>query len=425
MDLIIKWVLNQGVKGLTHQVVREPERTPVILFEVPAHQCDLPNTVLIYGHMDKQPPMTEAWAPGLHPRQPVIRNGKLYGRGGADDGYSAFAAITAIRALQDQGVSHPRIVVLIEGSEESGSPDLNHYLAKLSPGFGNVGLIVCLDSGCGNYDQLWVTTSLRGVMSATARIDVLQHGVHSGAASGIVPSSFRCMRVLLDHIEDSKTGQVLLKDLWVDIPKHRIEEAKSCAEVMGDGVFKEYPFVDGVKPVTSDRTEALLNKTWRPQLAVIGQDGIPIVSSAGNVIRAQTTLKLSVRLPPTKDPKEAVEIFKKHVESVKLPCDATVKLHVEASTGWNAPDPAAWLTDSLQKASKDFWGKPAVSFGEGGSIPFMGLLGRTFPNAQFMIVGLLGPDSNAHGPDESMDIAFAKNLSGAVAHVIFDMAHHK
>ncbi len=271
--VIVNWATAQGVRGLTHTVVHDKGRTPVIVFEVPAHKSALAETVLMYGHLDKQPPMAASWAPGLAPHTPVIRNGRLYGRGGADDGYSTFAAITAIKALQDQDAAHPRIVVLIEAAEESGSIDLDHYLERLDKTIGNVGLIVCLDSGCSNYEQLWVTTSLRGVVGVTVRVDVLEHGVHSGAASGIVPSSFRAIRALLDQLEDQATGRVLVPELHVQVPEYRVNEAKKCAEILGETVFSEFPWVKGVKPVTADGAEALLNKTWRPTMCVVGVDG--------------------------------------------------------------------------------------------------------------------------------------------------------
>lgn len=418
MKLIVDWVQKQGVKGLDVQVVKDEGRTPVVLFSVPANKCAVDQTILMYGHLDKQPPMTEAWAEGLHPHKPVIRDNKLYGRGGADDGYSSFAAITAIRALQDQDAAHPRIVVLIEASEESGSPDLNHYVERLSPQLGNVGLIICLDSGCGNYEQLWVTTSLRGVTAATLRVDVLKHGVHSGAASGIAPSSFRIIRHIMNELEDSETGRVKVPEMWVDIPEHRIAESKKCAEVLGKAVHAEFPFVDGVKPLSDDLLELVLNRTWRPTLCTTGVAGIPSVEDAGNVLRAQTTVKLSFRLPPTCDGARAAEGLARAVANVKIPHNAKVSFSGrEAANGWSAPQTDQWLLDAAEEASQTFWGKECIYMGEGGSIPFMGLLGRKFPRAQFLIVGCLGPQSNAHGPDEFMHIPFVKRLTAAVAYV--------
>jgi acetylornithine deacetylase/succinyl-diaminopimelate desuccinylase-like protein len=364
--LIVHWVLEQKVVGLTHRVVHEKGRTPVLLFEVPAHNCKLPESVLMYGHLDKQPPMTASWAPGMGPHTPVIRNGRLYGRGGADDGYSAFAAITAVKALQAQGASHPRIVILIEAAEESGSPDLDYYLAQLETAIGNVGLIVCLDSGCANYEQLWITTSLRGVVGATVRVDVLQHGVHSGAASGIVPSSFRCIRAILDQLEETATGRVLVPELHVEIPPHRVDEARRCAGILGDTVFSEFPWVEGVKPVAPEIHEALLNKTWRPTMCVVGADGahktvvsflrshvcpgIPALKDGGNVLRAQTTLKLSFRLPPTCDSEKAKKALAKAIASARVPCDGKITvLEVEGAAGWDAPASPPWLSASIEK----------------------------------------------------------------------------
>ena len=383
IKLIMDWILAQNVKGLSHQVVKDDGRTPVVLMDVPANNCETTTTVLMYGHMDKQPPMTEAWGEGLHPHTPVTRDGKLYGRGGADDGYSAFAAITAIKALQAQNASHPRIVVLIEAAEESGSPDLEHYIDRLSSDIGDVGLIVCLDSGCGNYEQLWVTASLRGVCGVKLRCDVLQHGVHSGASSGIVPSSFRAIRYILDQIEDAKTGKINVPEMWVDIPKHRIEESRKCAEVLGPALISDFPFVQGVKPVTDDLTELLLNKCWRPTMSTTGVDGVPTIEDAGNVLRAQTSLKLSFRLPPTCDAKAAAKGLESFVAKLDVPSNIKVTLDArEAAAGWNAPQTAQWLLDAAQDASQTFWGKDVVYMGEGGSIPFMGLLGRKFPKAQ-------------------------------------------
>lgn len=300
IELLLDWVRGQSVEGLSVNVVREQGRTPVILLEVPHTQGyhNQEETILLYGHMDKQPPLTEQWAAGLHPYTPVIRDGKLYGRGGADDGYSTFSAVLAVKCLQASGAPHPRISILIEAGEESGSPDLNHYLAQLKPRLGDVSLIICLDSGCGNYDQLWLTTSLRGVCNVTVKVGVMKSGVHSGSASGVVPSSFRGMRNILDALEDAKTGRVLLPELWVDIPPHRVEEAHKAASFLGPNVFAEFPLLPGVKLMHTELPELMLNRTWRPTLSYTGVDGIPSLSNAGNVLRAQTTLVLSFRLPP-------------------------------------------------------------------------------------------------------------------------------
>ena len=202
------WVEGKKLHGLKLEVIRLEGRTPVILFEVPATKTGSADTVLLYGHLDKQPEFN-GWRSDLGPWTPKYEDGKLYGRGGADDGYAVYASLAAIMALDAQGIPRPRCVGLIESCEESGSFDLPHYLQALKPRLGNVGLVVCLDSGAGNYDQLWLTTSLRGMVSGVLKVEILTEGVHSGDASGLVPSSFRIMRQVLDRLEDSKTGELL------------------------------------------------------------------------------------------------------------------------------------------------------------------------------------------------------------------------
>jgi acetylornithine deacetylase/succinyl-diaminopimelate desuccinylase-like protein len=269
-QLIADWCKKQPVKGLTVEIVEHAPRTPIIFMEVPATTPGSDDAVLLYGHLDKQPEMS-GWAEGLSPWTPVLRGDKLYGRGGADDGYAAFASLTAIAALQQAGIPHARLVIVIEASEESGSPDLPHYIEALAARIGKPSLVVCLDSGCGNYDQLWSTTSLRGLVGGTLSIEVLTEGVHSGDASGIVPSSFRVLRQLLTRLEDETTGRVKLPALHVDIPEQRIAQARTAAGVLKDEVWDKFPFAEGVRPVSTDLVELTLNRTWRPTLSVTGR----------------------------------------------------------------------------------------------------------------------------------------------------------
>jgi acetylornithine deacetylase/succinyl-diaminopimelate desuccinylase-like protein len=397
VDLIADWCRAQDVAGLQLEVVRLPGRTPVILMEIPGEVDD---TVLLYGHLDKQPPM-EGWDPDLGPWLPVLRDGKLYGRGGADDGYAAYASLTAIRALQLQGLPHARLVVLIEACEESGSTDLPAYIEALSTDgrLGTPSLVVCLDSGCGNYDQLWCTTSLRGMATGTLHVDVLTEGVHSGDASGIVPDSFRVLRGLLSRVEDEQSGRILLDELHVEIPEQREQQAAVAATQLGGAVESKFPFVEGVRPVVSDATQLVLQRTWSPTLTVTGQEGLPPLLSAGNVLRSGTRVKLSFRLPPTCDSGRAADRIKQVLEA-DPPHGARVHYEMEeACDGWDAPPVSDWLQAALEEASQAQFARPACFMGEGGTIPFMGMLGERFPDAQFMITGLLGPKSNAHGPN--------------------------
>src|SRR5690349_18835622 len=410
------WVESQGVKGLTIEVHELEGRTPIIFMEI---EGDASGTVLMYGHLDKQPAMV-GWEEGLGPWTPVLRDGKLFGRGGADDGYAIFATVAAIRTVQQQNLPHARIVVLIECCEESGSIDLPAYIDLLSDRIGTPGLVICLDSGCGNYEQLWMTTSLRGSIVGNLHVEVLTEGVHSGDASGIVASSFRIIRMILDRLEDASTGKLIPEWLHVEVPADRLEEAKATASVLGDEVWSKFPFLDGMQPVSKDPLELLLNRTWRPALSYIGQAGLPDLVQGGNVLRPKTSIKLSLRIPPSLDASDLERRMKDLLES-NPPYGARVTFEAEkGGAGWVAPKVAPWLEQSVEEASQAYFGKGAMTFGEGGSIPFMGMLGARYPTAQFLITGVLGPHSNAHGPNEFLDIEYAKKLPACVAKVLAD-----
>jgi acetylornithine deacetylase/succinyl-diaminopimelate desuccinylase-like protein len=414
--LIEGWCRKQPIAGLQLEVVRLPGRTPVILMEIPGEGSE---TVLLYGHLDKQPEMT-GWRQGLSPWQPIREGDKLYGRGGADDGYSSFASMAAIRLVQEQKLSHARCVVLIEACEESGSTDLPAYIEHLATRIGKPSLVVCLDSGCGNYDQLWMTTSLRGLVSGDLRVDILAEGVHSGDASGIVPESFRILRQLLSRLDDEQTGRVKIDGLQVQVPAERLKQARLTAEVLGDEVWNKFPFVPGARPVVTDKIEMILNRSWRPALSITGIDGLPPLESAGNVLRPYTACKISLRIPPRVDPGAAARVVKEALEK-DPPYGTRVAFEGEkASTGWDAPPLAQWLSSSVDRASRSYFGKPPMAIGEGGTIPFMGMLGEKFPDAQFLITGVLGPGSNAHGPNEFLHIPTGIRLTACVASVIAD-----
>ena len=418
VQLMRRWAEAHALPGMHVEVLRLPGRTPVLMIDVPGQVDDC---VLMYGHLDKQPEFT-GWSDGLEPWTPVLRDGKLYGRGGADDGYALFASLTALRTLQEQRVPHARAVILIEASEESGSPDLPQHMTALGDRIGSPTLVVCLDAECGNYEQLWATTSLRGNLIATLQAEVLTEGVHSGTASGVVPSSFRVLREILARVEDASSGAILIEDLNVPIPPDRRTQARAAADVLGTSVFEKFPMPPGMRPVSNDPYELLLNNTWRPTLSVTGADGLPATRSAGNVLRPATTLKLSFRLPPTMDAAKASNAVRGALER-DPPYGSSVTAKIEsAMAGWNAPAVAPWLEDSMQRASREFFGRDAMYMGTGGSIPFMGMLGERFPGTQFLITGVLGPKSNAHGPNEFLHIETGKRLTACVARVLADHA---
>lgn len=409
--------------GATLDIVRVGERTPVILIEVPGTgpRAD-DDTVLLYGHLDKQPEMV-GWEAGYGPWLPRLVGDKLYGRGGADDGYAMFGALTALAALRDQGVPHAHAIVLIEACEESGSYDLPFYVDHLAGRIGSPSLVVCLDSGCGNYEQLWLTTSLRGVVAGTLTVEILSEGVHSGHASGIVPSSFRIFRKLLSRLEDEETGAVRPEALYAQVPAERVAQARQAAAALGEVVRSEFPFVPGAGAVSDDLTELVLNRSWRPQFAVTGIAGLPPPGDAGNVLLPYTSAKLSLRLPPTLDAKAATETVRALLEA-EPPYGAKVTFAGQVgSSGWNAPPLAPWLGAALDKASHAAFGAPPAFIGEGGSIPFMAMLGEKFPAAQFVVTGVLGPHSNAHGPNEFLHIPTGRRITEVIAHVLAD--HHQ
>ncbi len=413
-QLAIDWLRRQAESDWRVHDLELPGLTPLILVEIPG---DSERTALLYGHLDKQPEM-EGWRQGYGPWKPVIEDQKLYGRGGADDGYAMFAAVAAIKAMRRQGLRHTRLVILIEFSEESGSPDLPPYLEKYADIIGHPDLVIALDSGTGDYDRLWSTTSLRGMQGCTVTVRTLKEAAHSGIASGIVPESMDIMRQLLDRLEDSTTGQVRLTELHASIPEIRLQQAKQAADILGLSMVEGLHPLPGLKPVCNDPLELILNNTWRPTLCVVGQDGLPPASRAGNVMRAYTSFKLSFRLPPPVN----CESVKAAIERALLtdpPYGAEVSVRFDqGGDGWQAPEPSPWLLEACDEASRTFYGHPAAYLGLGASIPFMDMLGRTFPQAQFLITGVLGPGSNAHGPNEFLHIPYAKKLTACVAHVL-------
>ena len=414
VEHMVRWCEAHALEGMALEVVRLPGRTPLILIDVPGEGDDC---LVLYGHLDKQPEMA-GWRDDLGPWTPKIEGDRLYGRGGADDGYAIYGSLAALGALHEQGIPHARCVVIIESCEESGSYDLPHYIEALRDRIGTPSLVVCLDSGCGDYDRLWCTTSLRGLAGGALSVEMLREGVHSGDAGGVVPSTFRILRRLLSRIEDERDGRIVVDSLHAQIPSERRAQAEEAASVLGERLYARLPFVDGAGPTTTDSVELVLNRTWRPALEIIGAEGLPDLGNAGNVARPVTTAKLSLRLPPTCDPQAAADTLRELLEA-DPPHGARVRFSPEhAAPGWEAPPVASWLDRAVRRASANYFGPDAVYMGEGGSIPFMGMLGEKFPRAQFLVTGVLGPESNAHGPNEFLHIPTGKRLTCCVAEVI-------
>ncbi|MBL4679250.1 MAG: M20/M25/M40 family metallo-hydrolase [Pseudomonadales bacterium] len=418
---MLDWVRSQNIEGLEIELHELEGKTPTIFL---SHPGDIKETILIYGHLDKQPEF-EGWIDGLEPWKAIRRDDKLYGRGGADDGYAIYSAIAIIKTLLDQNLPMPRIVVLIEASEESGSPDLPFYMEALSEKIGEPGLVIALDSTCGNYDQLWITTSLRGMLIGELKVQVLEQGAHSGAAGGIVGSSFRILRQLLSRIEDEHSGAILPSFLNEQVPDSRRSQAIEAGKVLDKDFNSMYTFTANSGPVSEDATELVLNNTWQATMEITGMEGIPSLKDAGNVLRPYTTAKFALRLPPTTNAvnakKELAELLIKD-----SPYGTAVSFEQDAAApGWHAPETLPSLEASFQEASDLFFGAPAISMGCGGSIPFMEFLANKLPRAQFMVTGVLGPHSNAHGPNEFLHIPTVKKLTACVTKVVWDWGQKK
>jgi len=419
VDHVASWAGSRDLAGARHEVVELEGRSPLLLIDVPASDGAAgQGTVLLYGHLDKQPALGE-WSAGLAPWRAVLRDGRLYGRGAADDGYSGYAAVTALEAVRAAGGSHSRAVILLETGEESGSPDLPAYLEHLADRLGQVSLVICLDAGGGSdYKRLWLTSSLRGVVNATVTVRVLEAGVHSGIASGIVPSSFRIMRQLLDRLEDSATGAVRLPEMNVPIPAQRRTDAAAFAALEPDAIGRGIPFVTGMSAASPDLVELILNNTWRPTLSVIGADGLPESKLAALVLRPSTSLRLSFRTPPTADTAAAQAALVKTL-TTDVPYGAQVDVtDFVTLSGWSAPAPSPWLSAALDDLTGSVFSEPYRQMGLGGGIPFMEMLGRRYPDADFVVTGAIGMDSNMHVPDEWLNIPYAEQVTAAVARIL-------
>jgi acetylornithine deacetylase/succinyl-diaminopimelate desuccinylase-like protein len=403
--LLRQWVDDQG-GGLSTEIVQLPGRTPVLVVD----NGGSGDPIVVYGHMDKQPPLG-TWRQGLGPYEPVREGQLLYGRGTADDGYATFAAVTALAAA---GGGRGRVLVLIEASEESGSPDLAAYLEHLGARIGTPRLVVCLDSGGLSYDRLWLTSSLRGNLVVTVTVDVLTEGIHSGQGGGVVPSSFRILRRILSHIEDETTGHIRLPLLQGEgIPETHLDNLRAVAKEFPDTAA---PVVEGLKLLAADPVQRLTARTWGAALEVIGADGLPKPRDGGNVLRPSTTLKFSLRLPPDVDAQAASDAL---ISAITTDEGAHVTIDMEAAAqGWVAEPLRADIAAILSRVSNERFRRDPGAVGEGGSIPFLADLQQGFPGTQFVATGVLGPGSNAHGPNESLHIPMGKAVTQLVAELL-------
>ncbi len=412
IDLFCEWVERQELDGLTYSVHRIEDRSPVLLITV---EGTGPGEVVFYSHLDKQPSKPELWSEGLGPLSAVRRGPWLFGRGSIDDGYGGYLCVAALKLLQNSNTPHPKCSFLIETCEESGSYDLPPYLEALKEDLGEPDMIVVMDSGGPDYEHIWITEALRGLISGTLSIKVSHEGIHSGTSGGSIPSSFRIARTLLDRVEDSNSGQILIPEMHVDISDDLRKKAESLAGVVGNSLWDQLPTVDSLKPVSEDTADMILGMNWQPSLCVIGADGLPSVQVAGNVLRTNTDLKLSFRIPPGVDADTIEPILKETLEK-DPPYGAQVTFSPDSSAnGFHSPPLEGEVRRAITESSVHFTGKPPLATWIGGTIPFMAMMQSRYPSAKFLCTGASGPGNNAHGPDEKLHIPSAKRLTAVLA----------
>lgn len=405
-EMLAEWVKSRNIAE-TVEIKRLPGRTPLLFIEI---KGELEETVLMYGHMDKQPEM-DGWREGLHPWKPVREGEYLYGRGLADDGYALFAAIGAVEGAKAQGAKLPRIVIIIEGSEESGSEDLPAYLEELKEAIGEPRAVVTLDSEGLGPECLALTRSLRGIINGYLTIKTLSAPLHSGLATGVVPSSSRILRILFSRIEDTETGRIINATVNPKIPETVRENFKKVADALGDTFLKAYELPQGLEPVANDVSELIERNLWEAGMEVTGFSGLPPPERAGNVFASELHLKLSFRIPPLVKAKDAAVELKKVFET-KPPYDARITFTAkEMDNGWLGSPFSETGERAIGEAAQETYGLGPIETGIGASIPFIGMMAKKFPKADQIVVGLLSPSSRAHGPNENLHIPRAKNLT--------------
>lgn len=408
------------IEDAAFEVLTSPDHTPVLFFDIPATSKEIKQSALIYGHLDKQPE-AQGWTNNRSPFVPSLEGNKLYGRGAADDGYSFYSAMAAVRALKDAGIAHGRITGLIETSEESGSRDMGYWMKEIAPRCGNVGLIVVLDSTCSDYERMWLTTSFRGCINLTLNVKVLERSVHSGSASSIVPDSFRIARSLLSRVEDEKTGEINDPRLNCPIEPERLKQIRATAEIIGANVFSEFPWYKSAHACQTDVFEAMATRGFKPALCVIGADGLPPCSTAGRVMRQETSLALSMRTPPKLDAKDALDALTE-ILTANPPYGADVTVtNTSAGDGWMAKMGCEWFDKAIDTSSREVFGCAPAYNCDGASISTLKRMQSHFESAQMLVTGVLGPQSNAHGPDEMLRLDYLEKLTCVIARVLSRM----
>lgn len=402
------------------ELLTETGRTPCLFVEIPPTKgYENSAAMAFYGHFDKLPETGE-WQEGLGAWTPVLKNNCLYGRGSADDGYSFYLMGVCVAALKTLNHAHPRIIGIFETQEESGSKDLPYYLNLIHDRLGSVNAFFILDNSCSDYERLWTVSSLRGVIKGTLKVKVLSHGVHSGAYSGIVPDAYGIAQHLLSRVYDPLTSEVKIPSCLAKIPDTCQQQLQNVGNILGDQIWNRAPLLPGVSPISTQPDELLLQNTWKPALTITGISGIPVPENAGNIIHGDVALTLSMRVPPLIDLKQAVNDLNQLL-TTDIPFGCEVSLtSISAEPGWASFHTDSKIQELLSKASECHFGKPLATTGQGGSIPIVNEFEKHLPNTALVVTGALGTDSNAHAPNEFLNMNYAKKLTAVIAQVICD-----
>lgn len=411
VDMLAAWAQTRPIQNMKVEVVSLPNLTPTIFIEI---EGEKEGTLLMYGHYDKQPGMEGTWREGLGPWKPVREGNLLYGRGLADDGYAVFAALGAVEAVQ-QGGKHPRIIILIEGSEETGSPHLPAYLEHLKERIGTPDVVITLDADTRTPDALWFTESLRGLVNGVLTIETLATSLHSGMGTGMVPSATRILRLLIERIEDSRTGRIIHTPLNPPITEDMKTRCKDIADALGSDYVKAFKIPENLRMSGATIEETVQMNLWESGLEIVGLDGLPSVKDAGNVLTPRIAVKLSLRLAPSLDPHEAEKELRRVLET-NPPYGATVTFTPDAAAGgWLSKPMSERTRKAATVAAEAVYGKPPKGSGVGASIPFIKMMTNAYPIADNLVIGVLEPTSHEHGPNENLNIRVTKNITEWVA----------
>jgi cysteinylglycine-S-conjugate dipeptidase len=371
-------------EGLEVEIIREGGR-PAVIGHVNGPEGS--PTVMLYAHHDVQPAGAESdW--DSPPFEPTERDGRVYARGIADDKAGVMAHIAALRA--HSGSLPVGVTVFVEGEEEIGSDSLGTILERHGEKL-RADAIVLADSTNWAVGEPALTTTLRGMVRVVLTVRTLDHAIHSGMFGGAVPDSLTALIRMIATLHDAE-GNVAVTGLASGVASDLAYSEQRLREESG--------LLDGVDLIGSG---SILTRLWaKPSITTIGIDA-PSVATSSNTLIAQSAAKISMRIAPDEDPKEAYRLLSEHLRA-NVPWGVKVEIHLDdEGTGFSA-DANGPVYDQARAAFTDAWGVAPVDIGVGGSIPFVAAFAEKFPDAGILITGVEDPDARAHGANESLHL---------------------